>query len=260
MAPALIWVARADGWLVGCVVMAFEFQAAYDELNPADDDYRFYADLAARLAAASVIDLGCGTGTLARLLAARGHRVVGIDPDPDMLRVAEGKGACGQIEWRLGYRDRADTGAADLFVMSGHVAQVFLDDEAWMQVLRDARRALRPGGTIAFESRNPAARGWERWTRDQTLRTVGSGGDRTEFWHETVDVRLPLVTFDTWTTNLTTGDRHRTRNTLAFRSLDALADSLAAAGFADATFLGDWDRSEVTAQSREIIVTARRPA
>lgn len=237
--------------------MPFDFHAAYDELNPADDDYRFYAGLAARLEAVSVIDLGCGTGTLARLLAAHGHHVVGIDPDPEMLQVAEGKGACGKIEWRLGYSDCAGADSADLFVMSGHVAQVFVDDEAWMQVLRDARRALRPGGVIAFESRNPDARGWARWTRDQTLRTIGGGQQQTEFWHETVDVHLPLVTYDTWTANLTTGKRHRTRDTLAFRSLSALKDSLAAAGFAGPRYLGNWDRSEVTAESPEIIVIAR---
>ncbi len=237
--------------------MPFDFQGAYDELNPADDDFRFYADLAGRLAAVSVIDLGCGTGTLARLLAAHGHHVVGIDPDPDMLWVAEGKDASGQIEWRLGYSDRADTDSADLWVMSGHVAQVFVDDQAWLQVLRDARRALRPDGVIAFESRNPGAEGWARWTRDQTLRTITSGDDQTEFWHETVEVRLPLVTYDTWTANLATGERHRSRDTLAFRSLGALADSLAAAGFADALYLGDWDGSAVTAESPEIIVTAR---
>lgn len=62
--------------------MTFDFPAAYDELNPADNDYKFYADLATRLKAACVIDLGCETGTLARLLAANGHHVIGIDPRP----------------------------------------------------------------------------------------------------------------------------------------------------------------------------------
>ena len=79
----------------------------------------------------------------------------------------------------------------------------------------------------------------------------------TEYWHETVGVRLPLVTYDTWTANLTSGDRHRTRNTLAFRPLSALVDSLAAAGFADPQYLGNWDRSAVTAESPEIIVIAK---
>ncbi|MCM4082515.1 hypothetical protein [Paractinoplanes hotanensis] len=43
---------------------ALDFAAAYDELNPADNDHRFYAALAARLGATSVLDLGRGTGTL----------------------------------------------------------------------------------------------------------------------------------------------------------------------------------------------------
>lgn len=236
--------------------MVFDFQAAYDELNPADNDYKFYAELATRLKAACVIDLGCGTGTLARLLADNGHHAIGIDPDPEMLRVAASKGASDKIEWRLGYSDRADADSAELFVMSGHVAQVFLDDPAWTHLLRDAWRALRPGGVIAFESRNPDARGWERWTREQTTRTVSSGNEQTEFWHEVVEVHLPLVTYDTCTANLTTGSGHRTRNALAFRSQTALAHSLAAAGFQDPEFLGDWDRSEVTSASPEIIITA----
>lgn len=139
--------------------MDINFQAAYDELNPADNDYLFYSNLATRLNATSVIDLGCGTGTLAWLLAANGHRVIAIDPDPEMLRVAAAKGATDEIEWRLGYCDSADADSVDLFVMSGHVAQVFLVEPSWSRVLHDAWRALLPGGVIAFESRNPEARG-----------------------------------------------------------------------------------------------------
>jgi 2-polyprenyl-3-methyl-5-hydroxy-6-metoxy-1,4-benzoquinol methylase len=71
--------------------MGFDFQAAYDELNPADDDYRFYAALAASAGVSRAVDLGCGTGTLARMLASRGAGVTGVDPDPEMLRVARSK-------------------------------------------------------------------------------------------------------------------------------------------------------------------------
>ena len=144
--------------------MAFDFQASYDELNPGDDDYRFYAALAVEVGAGRVLDLGCGTGTLARLMAAQGIHVVGIDPDPDMLRVASSKPAAGHIDWRRGYSDSAGPDSADLAVMSGHVAQVFTDDDAWDQVLTDLHRALIPGGTLAFETRNPGHRKWQQWT------------------------------------------------------------------------------------------------
>lgn len=41
-----------------------------------------------RLGATSVLDAGCGTGRLAIELARRGHDVVGVDQDPDMLGAA----------------------------------------------------------------------------------------------------------------------------------------------------------------------------
>jgi hypothetical protein len=53
--------------------------------------------------------------------------------------------------------------------MTGNVAQVFVDDEAWLTMLRNLRHTLRPGGHLAFESRNPAALAWEQWNREQTL-------------------------------------------------------------------------------------------
>jgi SAM-dependent methyltransferase len=101
--------------------VSFDFQAAYDELNPADDDYRFYAAYAASAGVSRAVDLGCGTGTLARMLASGGITVTGVDPDPDMLRVARAKDPDGRVDWRLGYSDAIEPGSADLAVMSGHV-------------------------------------------------------------------------------------------------------------------------------------------
>jgi hypothetical protein len=34
--------------------------------------------------------------------------------------------------------------------MSGHVAQVFTGEDAWLAALRDLHRALVPGGLLAF--------------------------------------------------------------------------------------------------------------
>ncbi|MEV4347050.1 class I SAM-dependent methyltransferase [Actinoplanes sp. NPDC049596] len=228
-----------------------EFADAYDELNADDHDYRFYAALAGELGAERALDLGCGTGTLARLLAAGGRTVVGIDPDPEMLRVARGKPGAGQVDWRLGHSDRADPESADFAVMSGHVAQVFLDDAAWARTLRDLRRALVPHGSLAFESRNPAARGWERWTREATLRTVSTPDGPVEFWHETAWVALPLVAYDTFS-----GDE-RTRDILAFRDEATLTRSLEEAGFEITHRFGGWDGEPLEAESREIILVAR---
>lgn len=239
--------------------MTFDFQVAYDELNPADDDYRFYAALAASAGVSRAIDLGCGTGNLARMLASGGAAVTGVDPDPDMLRVARAKDPDGRVDWRLGYSDAIEPGSADLAVMSGHVAQVFIQDSAWLAALRDLNRALVPGGLLAFESRNPAGRKWEAWTRELTLRTVETPDGPVEFWHETADVDLPLVSYDTLTRNLRTGQATANRDVLAFRDEPALRATLEHAGFDVQHVYGDWDRTAPAASSPELIVIARKP-
>lgn len=70
-----------------------------------------------------ILDVGCGTGSLAILLkqAAPGARVVGLDPDADILGRAstKAKAAGVEIEWRRGYaNDAASAGTFDKTVSS----------------------------------------------------------------------------------------------------------------------------------------------
>ncbi len=58
---------------------------------------------------------------------------------------------------------------------------------------------LRPGGLLAFETRDPAARAWEQWTRAATHRVSDvPGAGRVESWVEVTAVEWPLVSF-CWT-------------------------------------------------------------
>ena len=63
----------------------------YDELDPDRSDLDAYASLAGEFEAASVLDVGCGTGTLACLLAGRGLKVIAVDPAAACLDVARSK-------------------------------------------------------------------------------------------------------------------------------------------------------------------------
>lgn len=53
----------------------------------------------------------------------------------------------------------------DLAVLTGNVAQ-HIEDTDWSRTLSDLHGALRKGGTLAFESRNPAGRAWDSWCRE----------------------------------------------------------------------------------------------
>ncbi|NOK60849.1 MAG: class I SAM-dependent methyltransferase [Chloroflexi bacterium AL-W] len=133
----------------------------YDIENACGADTDFYVRLATDLNARTILDLGCGTGLLTRELSVGGRRVVGIDPAPAMLVVARRPSSLDQVQWVEG--DSRDLGepAADLVIMTGCVAQVFLDDAEWATTLHNIHTALRPGGCLAFESRNPDDRAWE---------------------------------------------------------------------------------------------------
>ncbi|MFM0049995.1 class I SAM-dependent methyltransferase [Caballeronia grimmiae] len=235
--------------------------ALYDALNPAGPDTAFYATLAEP--AAHVVDLGCGTGLLACELAERGYRVTGIDPSREMLRIARGRPHGDRVTWIEG--DAAAlpfVGAADLLVMTGHVAQIFLDDAALLATLIAARRALRPGGRIAFDSRNPAARAWEDWTPARSLRRVRAADGRiVEVWQERHVAPDPdatsRVAFTTHYRFSESDETSSAQSELRFRSRDDLAELLTQAGFAHIDWYGDWNRAPVDATSRELIAVAR---
>ncbi|SAL22616.1 methyltransferase type 12 [Caballeronia arvi] len=241
--------------------------ALYDTLNPFADDTAFYLALAA--SARHVVDLGCGTGLLACELARRGHRVTGIDPSPHMLRVARARPDGDTVTWIEGDAKALPfVGAADLLVMTGHVAQVFLDDASFVATLDAARRALRPGGAIAFESRNPAARAWENWTPERSLRRIEAPDGRTvDVWLERHAVPDPLATgrvaFTTHYRFMPKPSGEIAEETLSatselrFRTLEELTKRLTEAGFAQIDWYGDWNRAPVDETSRELIAVAR---
>ncbi|HVL80668.1 MAG TPA: class I SAM-dependent methyltransferase [Actinomycetota bacterium] len=204
----------------------------YDPLDHDRSDLDLYLSLVEEVRAHTIIDIGCGTGTFACLLATRGYSVVAVDPARASIDVARRKPGAERVRWVVGgVTDLPDT-QADAVTMTGNVAQVFLSDAEWSTVLDGARRALRPGGHLMFEVRDPADEAWRRWTRELSHRRVtipDVGPVRT--WVDVTRVDLPLVSFR-WTfeferdASVLTSD-----STLRFRDRPEVERSLAEAGF-----------------------------
>ena len=96
------------------------------------------------------LDVGCGTGFLSLELAARGHRVIGIDLAPAMLAAARSKAAAQGLSVRFEEADGENLPFAprsfDL-VISRHVLWTLPHPEA---AIADWLRVLRPAGRLAI--------------------------------------------------------------------------------------------------------------
>ena len=230
--------------------------AIYDQLNPPNAADRFYLDLAGDTPR-TVLDMGCGTGWLACEMAARGHRVTGVDPAPAMLDVARARPGGKTVTWITGDAANLALDARfDLIVMTGHVFQVLLEDKEVVAALANLRRHLGPGGRIAFETRNAVVRAWENWTPARTTTCVHVPAMGTVDVHYAIRaVDGPFVTFETHF-QFTPDDSPVTTNTLRFMARDEVARCLAESGLNQVTCYGDWNGSPLHPESQEIIVIA----
>ncbi len=233
--------------------------ALYDRFYPPTQraDFAFYLPLV--LAARSVLDVGCGTGTLLRLAREAGHtgRLCGLDPAAGMLNQARQRP---NVEWVHG-----DLASArweqefDLVVMTGHAFQEFVEDDEIRVALAAIRSALTEGGRFAFETRNPLDRAWERWPAQYSGETIAADGATVRCEYR---VDLPMIGNVAHTSSTFTCPAwdHPEVSRGALRFLDAatLAPFLSDASLVIEQQFGDWDSSPPTDTSPEIITIARR--
>lgn len=187
-----------------------------------------------------VVDLGCGSGILARIVTEAGYQVLGFDLSPDMVRLARDHAprarfvtapvldaaippcvavtAVGEV---LNYAFDPRTGLSTLGLLLGRVAG-----------------ALRPGGILLFDSAGPgragptgrreASSGGNGWSVRSVAEEAGSG---------TTLVRdITLVTADR---------RHQERHVLCLYPPGDVEDAVRAAGFAAVRRLGRYGDVEL---------------
>lgn len=145
----------------------------YDPLDPDRSDLSVYVALVDGFGARSVLDIGCGTGTFACLLANRGPAVTAVDPAAASLELARTKPGGDRVRWIHGYATDLPPLNVDLATMTANVAQVFLtDDDSTLRfrardevtaslvaagfVVDEVRDAPdRPGREMVFIARRP---------------------------------------------------------------------------------------------------------
>lgn len=229
--------------------------AVYDAIEGDRDDLPAYVAIAQEVGARRVLDVGCGTGTLALLLAARGLDVVAVDPAAGSLAFARGKPGAERVTWLDGDAMTLPPLQVDLATMTGNAAQAVLDPTDWAGLLGGVHAALRPGGCFVFETRDPARREWEEWNSEKSFEvTHVPGVGLVKSWGDLTDVSLPLVSFRTTFRFLSDGAVLTSSSTLRFRERDEVEAALRKHGYEVAEVREAPDRP-----GGEFVFVAQRP-
>lgn len=135
----------------------------YDRLTT-DVDYQKWTDYIERQfrkwrrPVRSVVELGCGTGSLTELLARRGYAMTAIDLSTDMLAVAEQK--CRGLDVLFLCQDMSRLTLlepADAVISCLDSVNYVTRPAALRRTFRRVYKALAPGGLFLFDVKTPAA-------------------------------------------------------------------------------------------------------
>jgi ubiquinone/menaquinone biosynthesis C-methylase UbiE len=101
-----------------------------------------------------VLALGCGTGVEVRALrrlARPDTAIVGVDHSPALIEAARrhtaGEGLSASVTYQVGDAHHLPYSDGEFDIVTMHTLISHVDDP--LQVLREARRVVRPGGTVA---------------------------------------------------------------------------------------------------------------
>lgn len=128
-----------------------QMASSWRELHAnAPGDYLFLDELTALVTDdATVLELGCGAGTLLEKLAPRRGNTIGVDYSQRMLD--EARSALGEladkVELRLGSLEHLPAGDRSVDAVVCHMVLHHIEEP--LEALREVRRVLRPGGLLA---------------------------------------------------------------------------------------------------------------
>jgi ubiquinone/menaquinone biosynthesis C-methylase UbiE len=104
-----------------------------------------------------ILDVGCGTGVLARFLAeqCRGSQVTGIDASPPMIRVATRRRSLSNCAFKVALAEELPFEDSSFDAVVSSLFFHHVDVDLKHKSLLEIRRVLRPGGQLLVADMGP---------------------------------------------------------------------------------------------------------
>ena len=219
---------------------------------------QFVFDALGLEAGARVLDLACGHGRLTIELARRGLRMTGLDLSPRSLEFgrkhAEEAGL--EIEFiEADMREIARVNQFDAVINVFTAFGYFQEEKENQRVLDGVEQALKPGGAFLLDTLNSVAL-WARYRENMWEEIEGT--DTLFLQEHSYDI-LRGRNHARWLFVHADGRRVEIAHSVRVYAPHELASMLEAAGLAIDQTWGDFDGSELTRESRRLIVRTRKP-
>ncbi len=171
--------------------------AAWREQGGTDDDpfslLPHLLELLGDIVGCRVLDAGCGEGYLARVLAARGAQVTGIDLAPRLIELARKRDSGGRIDYRVADLSHPVPGTAGYFdAVASYLALNDVTDYRGFAATLTA--SLRSGGHMALALNNPYSAVIDRHVADyfdsgaaSPYRGLWETGINAYYYHRTLE-------------------------------------------------------------------------
>jgi SAM-dependent methyltransferase len=198
---------------------------------------------------ARILDVPCGWGRHAVLLAEHGYDVVGADLSYNLLQ----RGAAGPLYTAADIRLQPfASGTFDAVLNVFTSLGLFLDDAEDLRALREVHRLLKPGGRFLLESMHR-----DDVIADYAERDRWKLPDGTEVRVKRRFDAVRGISYERlqWRRG---EEKGRKQHALRLRTATDIAALLDAAGFDDVAYFGDWDGRPFTHRDSSLIALATK--
>jgi 2-polyprenyl-3-methyl-5-hydroxy-6-metoxy-1,4-benzoquinol methylase len=238
---------------------------AYDREEAGYDADVPLTEQLARTLGGPMLDLACGTGTMALHLAAQGYQVTGADIIPEMIAWAAQKAAARNlsVDWVVADARTFNLHKNFAFIyMLGNAFQHFLTRADHEALLARVREQLHPEGCFLFVTRNPTLRNLFTARYPEPRKRMMEDGTQhiaTEQQQYDPIAQIQHYTFqDRWLYPSGQEKEQTTRTALRYVFPQEMEALLYYNGFDIQAFYGNWQQEPLTADSPAMILVCKK--